>query len=127
MPRPILARLFIACIFAIAAFAAPGEAVAHGVSHHEAHESGHHAVAADVSQGVVVGAADHEHEHGHPQLDSGTRSRFDGLTLPPILAAHVPEVRTVRRPDVAPFHRATLARGDPRTGPPPRLRAPPAR
>ena len=126
MPRPILARLLTALIFAIAAFAAPGEAVAHGVSHHEAHESGHHD-GADVSRGMVAGAADHEHEHGHPQLDGGTRSRLDGLTLPPMLAAYVPEMRVVRLPDVVPFRPATLARGDPRTGPPPRLRAPPTR
>ena len=128
MPRSPLPRLRFAALFAIVTLAVPGEAVAHGTAHHREHEdAAHHATADPHDAGAVISSADHEHEHQHPQVGGAARTRVEGPTLDVVLPVRVPELLVISRAPAAPARRATLARGDPHTGPPPRLRAPPTR
>ena len=122
--------------------AAPGLALAHGLAHdHLAHE--HAAAAAHDSGGAghdddrhhdadvsAIRAGEHAHEHGHATIAvaPGARdlSRIDlptapaGSPEPPLPPPTLVVVRSAALSD-----RALLARPDPESGPPPRLRAPP--
>lgn len=112
---------------AAAAIAHPGNALAHGVAHHREHEhEAEHRPGAEQQDARTVSGPEHGHDHAHGNVDDASiRTRIDPQ-------ATVPEVdfRCAASRDVVvdtPSARAPLARGDPSTGPPPRLRAPPTR
>ena len=126
--RTPFSRLTVAALFALSTFAVPGEALTHGAAHqHEREHDAHHAVADAHDNVSAVSAPEHGHDHQHPRLDTGAPTRLESLTIVIPVPTRVPAARVVGVAHVTPDRRATLARGDPRTGPPPRLRAPPAR
>lgn len=119
---------------AAAAFAQPGEALAHGIAHQREHhhehrdahdESGH---AATIEHPEPSGWSSPGHTHGHVHADvddASIRNRVDAAAIAPEVV--LPE-STIRELAVETQSlRPPLARGDPATGPPPRLRAPPVR
>ena len=119
--RSLIFRLIAAALFAIVTLAVPGDALAHGMAHHHAHEGDTH------ERVSAVSAPDDDHEHQHPRLDGATRTRVEGLTLAVMLPSRMPEAPVAGSSHCTPVQRRVLARGDPQTGPTPRLRAPPAR
>jgi hypothetical protein len=91
----------------------------------------HHDLDGVDAASVVLRPAEHGHEHDHATLDVAPGARELGRLVPLAVLAHVPatvppatvvEVRSAALSD-----RALLARPDPRSGPPPALRAPPLR
>lgn len=125
---PLLSRQFVAgCLIAIASITHPGEGLAHGVAHHREHtdEASHQPDTEHGLGSLVVSNASHAQDHAHGSVgNASVRSRLD---------VHA-TVREVELPCVAvrdvavdlPSDRVPRTRGDPSTGPPPRLRAPPA-
>lgn len=119
-------RLVTGCLIAIASITHPGEGLAHGVAHHREHapEADHPADTGHDLGSLRISSADHEQDHAHANVDDASvRSRID-------VQATVAEVDLpcVAVRDVAadlPSDRVPRTRGDPSTGPPPRLRAPP--
>jgi len=115
--------------------AAPGSGLVHGfahleAAHHQAGLDGHDAVTSPERDGSshrepAVSADDHG-DHGHGRVDGGLRPRAES---PIFLRADQVTVVVVRVVDVrtrADFPRAAFQCPDPPSGPPPRLRAPPA-
>ena len=122
-----MSRVIAGLLLLFVAFAVPGEALAHGEAHHRHHEADHQAAhAADVSVSVVS-APESDHDHQHPRLDSVNRTRLEtaGLVMRP--AALVLTQNVAVSAPARPLRRDVLSPGDPHTGPPPRLRAPPVR
>lgn len=143
MRRSAPLRLVAFLIALLVSLSAPGLALVHGLAHdHLAHA---HAAAGPADHAVEAGhdgadhgartpalrAPDHEHEHGHQAVvvAPGARelARLD-LAAGPAVAPEPPPppttlvvVRSAALTDLA-----LLARPDPESGPPPRLRAPPA-
>lgn len=141
--RSTLFRLVAFVVVLTAAFGGPGLAVAHGLAHdhlrweHQAHDArpvagaSAHDVDAARGAGVTLAAPEHAHAHGHATVDvaPGTRA-IDRVPLAAVVCAAdaslVPAAAyrlVAHRPALA--DHALLARPDPSTGPPPRLRAPP--
>ena len=147
-------RLLTFCVALLGSLSAPVFALTHGFMHaHLAseHQDGHSIGHQDAHQGeheeehhrhaqpetpvlAFESNSDEDHPaHAHPSLDAvpGSRlnSRLDLTTsTPAMLSTPDPLVQTVvvvHAPALA--NHALLARPDPDDGPPPRLRAPPAR
>lgn len=139
--RSMLARLVAFVLALTAGFGGPGLAVAHGLAHdhlrreHLAHDARHVAVASGRDgargAGMTLAAPEHDHAHGHATMDvaPGERATQSALLAAALVAANsslilaASDQPLVHRPAL--FDRALLARSDPATGPPPRLRAPP--
>ena len=149
MRRSVPYRLVAFVFGLLVSLTAPALAVTHGLAHdhlahahgeHEEHEehvaettvapSAGHALDADLAP--TLAPAGHGHEHGHATIDVAPGPRdLARLTVavaapttvepPPTLARLV----VVRSPALE--DHALLARPDPESGPPPRLRAPPVR
>lgn len=140
-------RLTAAFVLLLGVLAAPGSGLSHGAAHlrearhlaaheieGEAHPHGgdHDAevgarTAVSLEHGrLLMGAPDHHRDHGHARVDDGLRARVDGLSFVRADHAAIPVARELiaNAEPVAPH--AALPRADPATGPPPRLRAPPA-
>lgn len=128
----------------LVSLAAPGLAVAHGLAHdHLAHE--HAAVAHPAEHphedeheehrdhspiAPALRSADHEHGHDHATVAVAPGAReLTRLDLPAgaasITESTPPPTRLIVVRSAALTDRALLARPDPESGPPPRLRAPP--
>lgn len=107
--------------------AEPGEALAHGLAHHREQGDGHHTALAAPADGPSVASVDHADEHPHPRLEAAALTRMDATTFLVVLPLRVPAARVSRVGEATPTRRTAVARGDRDTGPPPRLRAPPAR
>ena len=125
--RSIPKRLLCAALAAVV-LATPASALAHGLAHHHLaaeHESGeHHGAPEHVP---AVEESDHGHEHAHPRVDRATRERTDdtaAMMLPMPAAVSIVDCATGLSTDVL-VPRPAFPPGDPHTGPPPRLRAPP--
>ena len=110
---------------AVAAIAHPGEALAHGVAHDREHDrEGEHRPGVEQQDSRKVSGAEHGHEHALGDMDDAS---VPNRTVIPatVREAELP-CFTLRDVAVdAPAARAPLVGGDPSTGPPPRLRAPP--
>lgn len=123
-----MSRFLAAIAFAIVTLAAPGEALAHGTAHHREHVGDEHGKAlAAPADAPSISSVDHADEHPHPRLEAAALTRVDAMTFLVVLPLRVPAVRVSRVGEATPTRRAAMARGDRDTGPPPRLRAPPAR
>lgn len=116
---------------AAAAFAQPGEALAHGIAHQREHRHEHHResgreAALQHAESSAWSNPAHTHGHVHADVDDASiRNKIDAPAIAPVVGL---PAATIRQLAVAtPSLRAPLARGDPATGPPPRLRAPPVR
>lgn len=120
-------RVFGLFALAILVVGSPGVDVNHGVVHESAHDSytGGHDVSHDEPLGIH--AEDHADDHGHPSVDSGLRERSSGSAFLGSSAATVDAARLI--PFVSPLRNvpASWPRSEHSTGPPPSLRAPPAR
>ena len=124
--------MFVAVLFVLCGLSAPVVAVAHGFTHHEQrhHEADLHAVppGADAGQrapGALLDVPSHEHAHAHPRLDESSRPRVEvAIAGPPRVREALPTSVVSFVPLVPPAIVAAPP-GDPHTGPPPRLRAPP--
>lgn len=111
----------------LGAFAAPGAALAHGLAHqHEAEHRAEHVVAVGPEAGPALEAADHHDGHPHVNMDPGPRGRVDASAVLRPDAVSIPPARELEARTSADRPHGALPRGDPATGPPPRLRAPPA-
>lgn len=112
---------------------APGGAIAHGVAHQRqaadraAHEQleatadAHH----DAASHASVESTDHHGEHDDIETDDGLPPRIAAALPAPARLAELPAVRfDTERCDAA-CEDVARPRGDPHTGPPPQLRAPP--
>lgn len=127
MPRPAATRLVAFLVLLLGALAAPAAALAHGLAHeHEAEHRAEHALAAAHESGSAIEAADHHADHPHVRMDAGPRARVDVLAVLRPEAVLVPRAREIEASAQAEVPHAALPRADPATGPPPRLRAPPA-
>lgn len=127
MRRSAVSRLAAILVFFLGAFAAPGAALAHGLAHHhEAEHRAEHALATGHESGPAMEAADHHADHPHVRMDAGARVRVDVLAILRPGAVMVPPAREIDTSAQAEVPHAALPRADPATGPPPRLRAPPA-
>lgn len=118
-------RVFGLFALAILFLGSPGVDVNHGFVHesgHDSHADGHAAPHEDLPG---IHAEDHADDHGHPGVDSSLRERsssaFIGSAHAAVVAARVTHFVSPLR--TAP---ATQPGFDHSTGPPPRLRAPPA-
>ena len=129
VPHRLAARLSAGILALIVALAIPGGALAHGEAHHRAqeHERNHFDVSRVHEPGAAVSAPEHDHEHQHPRLDSAVRTRVDAPGLIPRPGAIVVVRDEIVVSVASPVRRDVLPPGDPHTGPPTRLRAPPAR
>lgn len=139
MRTSVTYRLLAAFLMATAAFAQPGEALTHGIAHRREHqhqrehrherehqsERSHDLREAD-SGASEWSAPDHAHSHAHADVDDASIRSKVGMQSPAHPVA-LPESATRAAAAAVPSLRAPLARGDPATGPPPRLRAPPVR
>ncbi|MGZ8491366.1 MAG: hypothetical protein ACXWZS_04070 [Gemmatirosa sp.] len=142
MRRRPPARLIAFLTALLVSLTAPGLAVAHGLAHdhlahehaaaaaHHANEAGHDDARDHGAETPALQAAEHEHQHGHATVAvaPGARelSRLDLPVAPAVAPEPAPPPTTlivVR--SAALSDRALLARPDPESGPPPRLRAPP--
>lgn len=141
--RSVLFRLLALVLALTAGLGGPGHAVAHGLAHdhvrqaHHAHGAPHAAVApghdADAAWGaaVTLGAPAHDHAHRHAAVDVALGERaVDRVPLAAVVLAAdasllppAADQRLAYMPALS--DHALLARSDPATGPPPRLRAPP--
>ena len=124
--RSFIHRVLSAVLLCSAGFSAPGTALAHGLAHHEEHHDDvHDRAAAETRAGSTLSVPDHEDEHAHPLLEDVARLRIDVSigVIPPLRVA--PSACVVSIAHDAPIARTVVPPGDPHTGPPPRLRAPP--
>jgi hypothetical protein len=122
----LTARAATAAALLLAVLVTAGSGVAHGAAHlHEADAHIHGGVDPAADAPSVTAPAHHE-RHGHVQVDDGLRARAEVLLLARAGAVDVPAARVLIGSTGAIVPRAALARADPGTGPPPRLRAPPA-
>lgn len=137
MRRSLLARLLAVVLALLGSLSAPALALSHGLTHdHLAreHRHEHEAEAPPRPSGPALDVpSDDDHAHGHPTVDvvPGTRDhgRFGLAAVGPAILPTPPAPLTalVVVRSAALTDRALLARPDPDGGPPPRLRAPPAR
>lgn len=127
MVRSLASRLIAGILVLVVAFAVPGDALAHGEAHHREHESAHHAGPPVAQLAPALSAPDHDHAHGHSRLEGAGRTRVDAPAFVARPAAIVLVAEAILRAAAVPSPREVLTRGDPPTGPPPRLRGPPAR
>jgi hypothetical protein len=119
--------LIAAGLLAIVTFAAPGEALARRVAHRRGAENDRsHTVADARDVGFAVSSPDHDHQQ-RALVPGSARPRVEARSLLAALAAREPEALVVGIAQGAPVGRAPLTHGDPQSGRPPRLRAPPAR
>lgn len=127
MRRSVVSRLVAVLVVFLGALAAPGAALAHGLAHHhEAEHRAEHRLATGHESGPALEAADHHADHPHVRMDAGQRVRVDAGTMlhaEPVLVTPAREIDASAEEEVP---HAALPRADPATGPPPRLRAPPA-
>lgn len=137
----MLARLVAFVLAVTAGFGGPGLAVAHGLAHdhlrreHPAHDARHVAGVSGRDEVRAVGATlappEHDHDHGHPAIEvaPGVRATEAAPLAAALVATRAALVLAASTQSLAHqpalSHRALLARSDPATGPPPRLRAPP--
>ncbi|HYD52360.1 MAG TPA: hypothetical protein VEA99_07025 [Gemmatimonadaceae bacterium] len=140
-------RLTAAVVLLLGVLAAPGSGLTHGAAHlrearhlaeHERDEAAHHEdaehhgphdVAAEVATAPGdprIGATDDHRAHDHAQVDDGLRPRTDGTSLLRAERVTLPAARERIASTATVVPHAALPRADPATGPPPRLRAPPA-
>lgn len=112
---------------AATAFAQPGDALAHGMAHHREHrDEAEHDASTPVGESPSLSSPEHGHDHVHGNVDDASvRNRVDSQAIAPEVELPESAMRDVTAE--SPPARAPLARGDPATGPPPRLRAPPIR
>ncbi|MFL5578906.1 MAG: hypothetical protein ACJ8AO_00900 [Gemmatimonadaceae bacterium] len=127
MRRSAASRLVTILVLLLGALAAPGAALAHGVAHqHEAEHRAEQALGSAAETGPALEAADHHADHPHVRMDAGPRARVDALAILRSEAVLVSPARELEPSARAEVPHAALPRADPTTGPPPRLRAPPA-
>ncbi len=156
MDRPLWSRAAVLLIALLASLVSPGLAVAHGLAHaHMAEGHGQPAQPVaeyhqhpdgddhdDVPRHTPPGPAqpkypgaherDHGHGHEHATVAAALPSRVDIRTAVDAPEVAIPVTATLAQPDhsarpAASWDRAALARPAPHSGPPPALRAPPAR
>lgn len=120
-------RLVATFVLLLGALAPVGAALAHGLAHHhEAEHRAERALAASHEYGSAIESADHHAEHPHVRMDAGPRARLDVLASIRPDEVLVPAAREIEATAPVDVPHAALPRADPATGPPPRLRAPPA-
>lgn len=142
MRRSLPIRLLALVVALLASLSAPALGVAHGLEHaHVArehhgdshHGDSHHDASPDGSARAAEAREADDHGHEHTRLDAAPAPRDVGryavahaaVVLPPSPTLVHATFVVVRSPALT--DRALLARPDPGGGPPPALRAPPAR
>lgn len=133
MREGFLVRLAIAVVLLLGALVASDGGLAHALAHlrearheaaHDADHGEHHRDADDHT--AVVDAPEQHDGHQHARIDDGIRARVDSFAILRPVSASLPVARELQTSTAAVAAHAMLPRADPATGPPPRLRAPPA-